>query len=392
MHVNRINSSRKIKYDGEGTVRLYSKDVEFLRGVAVGELRRRGYTHVVVEKPVEREDGSLIYVKVYAEGGDGLPNVAVECFTEVPGRVSRRAKELREALPDHSIILVFPEKLAPNAASYADCGDEIWLVSPDGKVECYAGGDAEGLKTHLRNKILRLALQAREEIKEFLRDYEVTRNNLKIFSKGIVYTQAPLRGLFALSAKLVLGDKLYPELADINFLGPYYENAIERVKYLRELKGKISEKIVEVANEILKIETNYGIEKRGESGGEPLYYIKEVREDYSIREKPLVPRLEYFAVRYLTEGLEDVKKCLELQNIWYPEDKIHSYIMDEVIEEIKKKAEKNKKAKKNKQQAADKPAANSQGEYIAVPRKVLEEMLEKIEKIEESLKKLREAI
>ena len=232
-------SLERMKNNGEVNARRYSTELEFLRSSAVAELRRRGYASVAVEKPVERGDGRLVYVKAYAEGGGDLPNVAVECFTEVSGSVSRRAGELREALPSHSIILVFPERLAPRAAKYANCGDEVWLVSSDGEVECYAGGDVEGLKTHLRNKLLRRALQARAEIKELLREYEMVRENLKVFSKGVLYTQKPLRDLFVVAAKLVLGDKLYPELADIPFLGPYNDRVIYEVQRLRELREKI---------------------------------------------------------------------------------------------------------------------------------------------------------
>ena len=282
MYINRDGSSRKYNNNGR-PVRRYSDELEFLRSSAVAELRRRGYACVAVEKPVERGDGRLVYVKVHGEGGGDLPNVAVECFTEVSGSVSRRAGELREVLPGHSIILVFPERLAPRAAKYADCSDEIWLVSSDGEVKCYAGDDVEGLKTHLRNKVLRRALQARKEIKELMREYEAARRLLKTFSKGVVYTQAPLRALFALSAKLILGDRFYPELADILFLGPYHERVIEYVRALREIRGKISEKIVEVADEILKIETEYGIERMGESRGNPIYHVREMREEESTR-------------------------------------------------------------------------------------------------------------
>ena len=377
------NQASSSKNDGE-VVRRYSDELEFLRRSAGGELRRRGYRHVVVEKPVRRKDGSLVYVKVYGEGAGGLPSVAVECFSEVSRRVSKHASELRDVLPGHRIVLVFPERLAPEAAKYAGCGDEVWLVDPDGKVTCYAKGNAEALQTHLRNKVLRRALQARKELEDLIREYEGTRKLLKTYSKGIVYTHTPLKALFALSAKLVLGDKFYPELADIKFLGPYHRRAIEHVKELRELRGKISEKIVEVANEILKIETNYGIERMGESRGEPLYHVKDVREDYNAREKPLMPSLEYLTERYMEEGPEDVKRCLELQDSLHLADGIHSYIMDEVIEEIRRKAEKSKKAKREERKA-DKPTANSQGEYIAVPRETMEKILEKIVKIKESL-------
>ena len=65
--------------------------------------------------------------------------------------------------------------------------------------------------------------------------------------------------------------------------------------------------------------------------------------------------------------------------------------MDEVIEEIRRRTEKSKSAKREKRQA-DKPTANIQGEYITVPRKTLEKMLEKIVKIEESLDELREVL
>ena len=143
MCVNRDGSSRKYKDSGR-PIRRYSDGLELLRKSAVRELYRRGYGCVAVEKPVERGDGSLVYVKVQGEGGDGLPNVAVECFTEVSGRVSTRSGELREVLPGHSIVLVFPERLAPEAAKYAGCGDEVWLVSSDGEVECYFRGDVEG--------------------------------------------------------------------------------------------------------------------------------------------------------------------------------------------------------------------------------------------------------
>jgi len=237
---------------------------------------------------------------------------------------------LREALPGHRIVLVFPERLAPEAARYAGCGDKVWPVSPDGEVECYARGNAKALKTHLRNKVLRRALQARKEIKGLLKEYEMVREHLKLLSKGILATQKPLRDLLTVAAKLVLGDKLYPELADIPFLGPYHDGAIDDVKSLRELKEKISEKIVEVADEILKIETEFRVKKR--------------------------------------EG-------------------IHSYIMEEAAEEI----EKSKKAKKRKQQE-NWSATNVQDDYITAPRKVLEEILEKIENIERSLKELWEAL
>jgi len=383
--------SESIKNNHESNVRSYSEELEFLRSSAVVELRRRGYEHAAVEKPIERQDGRLVYVKAYARGSDGLPSVAVECFTEVSGRVSRRAVELREVLPGHSIVLVFPERLAPEAAKYAGCGDEVWLVSSDGEVECYAGGDVEGLKTHLRNKVTRRALQAREEIKELMREYEAARRLLKTFSKGIVYTQAPLRALFALSAKLVLGDRFYPELANIPFLGPYHERVIEYVRALRELRGKISEKIVEVADEILKIETEYGIERMGESRGNPIYHVREVREEENTRDGPLIPPLEHLAERYMEDCLEDVKRYLELQASRQPTYGIHSYIMDEVAKEIKERAEKSKNAKREKRQA-DKPITNTQDEYITVSRKTLEKILEKIGKIEKSLETLQETV
>ena len=382
--------SESIQNNRKSNVRSYSKKLEFLRSSAVAELRLRGYEHMAIEKPIERQDGRLVYVKVHAEGGDGLPSVAVECFTEVSGSVSRRAGELREALPGHSIILVFPERLAPKAANYADCGDEVWLVSSDGEVKCYAGDDVEGLKTHLRNKLLRRALQARVEIKELMREYERVRENLKTFSKGVLYTQKPLRDLFVVAAKLVLGDKLYPELADIPFLGPYHDKVISDVKRLRELREKISEKIVEVADEILKIETEFRVKRCEGSEGKPVYRVEQARWDISPK-RPFVPSLEYLAKTYLTGGLDDIKRCLELQDSRQPADGIHSYIMDEVIEEIRRRTEKSKSAKREKRQA-DKPTANIQGEYITVPRKTLEKMLEKIVKIEESLDELREVL
>jgi len=392
MHMKDISGSlERMKNNVEVRARRYSDGLELLRRSAVRELRRRGYGCVAVEKPVEREDGRLIYVKAYARGSNGLTNVAVECFTEVSGRVSRRAGELREVLPGHSIVLVFPERLAPEAAKYGGCGDEVWLVSSDGEVECYAGGDVEGLKTHLRNKVMRRAMQAREEIKELMREYEAARRLLKTFSKGVVYTQAPLRALFALSAKLILGDRFYPELADIHFLGPYHERVIEYVRVLREIRGKISEKIVEVADEILKIETRYGIERRDESQGNPIYHVKEVREEESTRDGPLVPPLEYLAERYMEDGLEDVKRCLELQASRQPAYGIHSYIMNEVIKEIREKAEKSKNAKREKRRT-DETMTNIQDEYITVPRETLEKMLERIGKIERILESLQESV
>ena len=388
--MKKVRENSSIKNNHKLNARSYSKELEFLRSSAVAELRRRGYARVAVEKPVERGDGRLVYVKVHGEGGGDLPNVAVECFTEVSGSVSRRAGELRETLPGHSIILVFPERLAPRAAKYASCSDEVWLVSSDGEVKCYAGGDVEGLKTHLRNKLLRRALQARAEIKELLREYEMVRENLKVFSKGVLYTQKPLRDLFVVAAKLVLGDKLYPELADIPFLGPYHDKVISDVKRLRELREKISEKIVEVADEILKIETEFRVKKCKDDEGKPVYRVEQARWDISPK-RPFVPSLEYLAKTYLTGGLDDIKRCLELQDSRQPADGIHSYIMDEVIEEIRRRTEKSKSAKREKRQA-DKPTANIQGEYITVPRKTLEKMLEKIVKIEESLDELREVV
>ena len=382
-------SPGKIKDNDEGTVRRFSAELEFLRRSAVRELCRRGYARVAVEKPIERGDGRLVYVKVHGEGGGDLPNVAVECFTEVSGSVSRRAGELRETLPGHSIILVFPERLAPRAAKYASCSDEVWLVSSDGEVKCYAGGDVEGLKTHLRKKLLRRALQARAEIKELLREYEMVRENLKVFSKGVLYTQKPLRDLFVVAAKLVLGDKLYPELANIPFLGPYNDRVISEVQRLREFREKISEKIVEVADEILKIETEFRVKRCKDDEGKPVYRVEQARWDISPK-RPFVPSLEYLAKTYLTGGLDDIKSCLELQDSRQPADGIHSYIMDEVIEEIRRRVEKSRKAEKERQ--ADKPTANIQDEYIAVPRKTLEKMLEKIVKIEESLDELREVV
>jgi len=145
-----VEGDRKVhvNHDGEGNVHCFSAELEFLRRSAVKEIHRRGYDCVAVEKPAERGDGSLVYVKAYAKGGGGLPGVAVECFREV----SRRAKELRSVLPGHHIVLVFPECLAVKASRYVDIGDEIWLVDPNGNVTCYAKGDAERERTHLRNK------------------------------------------------------------------------------------------------------------------------------------------------------------------------------------------------------------------------------------------------
>jgi len=150
---------------------------------------------VVVERPVERGCGSLIYVKVYAEGGGGLPNMAVECFREVSGRVSRRAGELREALPGHRIVLVFPERLAPEAARYAGCGDEVWLVSPDGgRVECYAGGYAKArfsaderlalvyLREHLEEEqVKKFYLDLRRTAKKYLHSKLSSVNRLYLW-------------------------------------------------------------------------------------------------------------------------------------------------------------------------------------------------------------------
>ena len=65
--------------------------------------------------------------------------------------------------------------------------------------------------------------------------------------------------------------------------------------------------------------------------------------------------------------------------------------MDEVAKEIRKKAEKSKNAKKGKQRA-DKLMTNMQDEYIAVSRKMLEKMLEKIGKIERILESLQETV
>jgi len=216
------------------------------------------------------------------------------------------------------------------------------------------------------------------------------RENLKVFSKGILYTQKPLRDLFVVAAKLVLGDKIYPELANIPFLGPYHDRVISEVQRLRELRKKISKKIVEVADEILKIETEFRVKRCKGSEGKPVYRVEQARWDISPK-RPFVPSLEYLAKTYLTSGLDDIKRCLELQDSRQPADGIHSYIMDEVIEEIRRRAEKSRSAKREKRQA-DKPTANIQDEYIAVPRKTLEKMLEKIVKIEESLDELREVV
>ena len=382
MYINRDGSSRKYNNNGR-PVRRYSDELELLRSSAVAELRQRGYASVAVEKPVERGDGRLVYVKVHGEGGGDLPNVAVECFTEVSGSVSRRAGELREALPGHSIILVFPERLAPRAAKYASCSDEVWLVSSDGEVKCYAGDDVEGLKTHLRNKLLRRALQARAEIKELLREYEMVRENLKVFSRGVLYTQKPLRDLFVVAAKLVLGDKLYPELANIPFLGPYNDRVISEVQRLRELREKISEKIVEVADEILKIETEFRVKKCKDDEGKPVYRVEQARWDISPK-RPLIPSLEYLAKTYLTGGLDDVKRCIQMQESRHPVEGIHSYIMDEVAEEIREKAEKRKYAKRGKRRT-DETMTNIQDDCIAVPRKLLEKMLEEILEMERIL-------
>lgn len=388
-----MQKSERVKNTCKSNVRFYSNELEFLRSSAVKELRRRGYDCVEIEKPVERGDGSMIYVKVYAMATDvesGLPCAAVECFREVSSRVSKRTKELRKALHDCRIVLVFPECLAVGAAKYADDGDEVWLVDAEGNVACYGGGDVEGLKTHLRNKVMRRVQQAREEIQELLREYEEARYLLRIFTRGLVYTQAPLRALFAVSAKLVLGEKFYPELADVRFLGPYHERVIECIKRLREIRGKISEKIVEVADEILKIETIYGIERRGESLGEPLYHVKHVKEEGSTRDKPLVPPLEYLAERYMTDGLEDVKRCLELQGNRQPVEDIHSYIMDEVVAELSEAEEKMKNAKRAKRRTRE-AVVDGRGECVTLPRKVLENMLEEVREMRKILEGRMEA-
>ena len=363
--------SESIQNNRKSNVRSYSKELEFLRSSAVAELRLRGYEHMAIEKPIERQDGRLVYVKVHGEGGDGLPGVAVECFTEVSGSVSKRAGELREVLPGHSIILVFPERLAS-------------------EVECYAGGGVEGLKTHLRNKIMRRVQGMRDEIDGLMREYEEVRESLKLFSKGVLYTQKPLRELFAVAAKLVLGGKLYPELVDIPFLGPYHDKVISGVKRLRRLREKISEKIVEVADEILKIETEFRVKRCEGSEGKPVYRVEQVSWNLSPK-RPLVPSLEYLAKTYLTGGLDDVKRCIQMQESRQPVEGIHSYIMDEAAEEIREKAEKSKNAKRGKRRT-DETMTNIQDDCIAVPRKTLEKMLEKIVKIEESLDELREVL
>jgi len=75
--------------------------------------------------------------------------------------------------------------------------------------------------------------QEREEIQKLLMEYEAVRYLLKIFTRGMAYTQALLWALFAVSAKLVLGDKFYPELADICFLEPYHERVTVWLKKLQ---------------------------------------------------------------------------------------------------------------------------------------------------------------
>jgi len=82
--------SENIENMRKSNARSYSEEVESLRSSSLAGLRRRGYDRVVVERPVERGDGSLVYVKVYAEGGGDLPNMAVECFREISGSVSGR--------------------------------------------------------------------------------------------------------------------------------------------------------------------------------------------------------------------------------------------------------------------------------------------------------------
>lgn len=378
-------SPRKIKDNSKGTVRRFSAELEFLRSSAVKELRRRGYSYVAIEKPVERCDGSLIYVKVYAKGEGGLPDVAVECFREASRRVSRRAMELRSVLPNCIIVLVFPECLATKAAKYSSDGDEVWLVDSDGNVACYGKGDVEGLRTHLRNKISKHVQEVREEVGRLLEEYEATRELLKVYSRNIVYTQRPLRDLFAVAAKLVLGDKLYPELADVPFLGPYHDRVIAHVKRLRELRGKISEKIVEVADEILKIETAYRIGRRGESRGEPLYQIEEAGEEIALN-RPLVPPLKYLAETYMAEGLEDVERCIEIRGRRKPIEGIHGYIMDEVIAELREEAGKTKSPETGENMS------NARDEHVTIPRKVLEEMLEEVREMRRILESGQEAL
>ena len=234
--------------------------------------------------------------------------------------------------------------------------------------------------------IFYIYVQANQEmhlIDGLMREYEEVRESLKLFSEGVLYTQKPLRDLFVVAAKLVLGDKLYPELANIPFLGPYNDRVISEVQRLRELREKISEKIVEVADEILKIETEFRVKKCKDDEGKPVYRVEQARWDISPK-RPFVPSLEYLAKTYLTGGLDDVKRCIQMQESRQPVEGIHSYIMDEVAEEIREKAEKRKYAKRGKRRT-DETMTNIQDDCIAVPRKLLEKMLEEILEMERIL-------
>ena len=86
----------------------------------------------------------------------------------------------------------------------------------------------------------------------------------------------------------------------------------------------------------------------------------------------------------MTGGLDDVKRCIQMQESRQPVEGIHSYIMDEVAEEIREKAEKRKYAKRGKRRT-DETMTNIQADCIAVPRKLLEKMLEEILEMERIL-------
>jgi len=179
MHINHTGSSRNNEDDCGRLARFYSDEAELLCKSAARGLHRRGYGCVAVGNPVKRGDVSLIYMKAYAKSGRGLPDVAVECFREASKRVSRRAEEIRPGLPSHNIVLVFPERVAVKVAEHADAGDEVWLADSDGNATCYAKGDVKGLRTHLRNKILRRTQKTKNA--KVLMSWQMAETNTLLF-------------------------------------------------------------------------------------------------------------------------------------------------------------------------------------------------------------------